>query len=49
MTKTQQVRINPRYVLTPILAALALSACGGSDNNNSGGTTTAAAVEAVRP
>jgi pimeloyl-ACP methyl ester carboxylesterase len=33
MTKSQQVRFNSRYVLTPILAALALSACGGSDNN----------------
>jgi pimeloyl-ACP methyl ester carboxylesterase len=48
MTKSQQVRFNSRYVLTPILAALALSACGGSDNNSSG-TTTIAAVEAARP
>jgi len=33
MTKSKQVCFNSRYVLTPILAALALSACGGSDNN----------------
>ena len=49
MTKSQQVRFNSRYVLTPLFAALALSACGGSDNNNSSGTVTAGTVEVVRP
>ena len=45
MTKHQQVRFKSRYVLTPLLAALALSACGGSDNSS----TTVAAAEAARP
>ena len=43
MTKPQQARFNSRYVLTPLLAALALSACGGSDNDNN------TAPEAKRP
>jgi pimeloyl-ACP methyl ester carboxylesterase len=33
MTKQAHVRFKSRHVFTPLLAALALSACGGSDNN----------------
>jgi pimeloyl-ACP methyl ester carboxylesterase len=42
MTKQQQFRFKSRYVFTPLLAAMALTACGGSDNNSS--TVTAAEV-----
>ena len=55
MTKQQKVLFKSRYVLTPLLAALALSACGGSDDNTSNGastssgTSTVAAAEAARP
>jgi hypothetical protein len=47
MTKHQQARFNSRFILTPMLAALALSACGGSDNNNS--TPVVVPAEAARP
>jgi pimeloyl-ACP methyl ester carboxylesterase len=49
MTKHHHVRFKSRYVFTPLLAALALSACGGSDDNNNSGTPTVAAAEAARP
>jgi pimeloyl-ACP methyl ester carboxylesterase len=47
MTQHQQVRFKSRYILTPMLAAMALSACGGSDNNNS--TPIVVPAEAARP
>ena len=44
MTKQTQVRFKSRHVLTPLLAALALSACGGSDND-----LQPSSAEAARP
>ena len=45
MTKHQQFRFKSRYVITPLFAAMALSACGGSDNS---GSSTVVAAEAAR-
>jgi len=48
MTQQRQSRFNSRYAFTPLLAVLALSACGGSDNDNNS-SSVAAAVEVARP